>query len=254
LHYIYKMSAIKLPAFNEPVDMAFVETFADKLLDHYLDEEGNYVKSYLYNFGDKTKLQMNCIETLKILSTPVDENGDVLKDFDKEAFDDSISKASIMLHNALPEIIKMLAQKIPEKLDEMRWTCHEISYSPYNSKYITYKGRDPANLTKCYGAPAYDIILHLKPDGKFPVCAPLKEGMYLPKQKQVSETTEPPATKTTPKPASVGGGSTPAPVSKPASVGGASTPAPAPSVKQTYASASAGGGGGSAFKKPFNGK
>jgi cell division septation protein DedD len=228
--------------------MAFVETFADKLLDHYLDEEGNYVKSYLYNFGDKTRLQMNCIETLKILSTPVDENGDVLKDFDKEAFDDSISKASIMLHNALPEIIKMLAQKIPEKLDEMRWKCLEISYSPYNSKYITYKGRDPANLTKCYGAPAYDIILHLKPDGKFPVCAPLKEGMYMPKQKHASEATPPEspapkqASKTAPNPAST---SAPAPASK---------PAPAPTVKQTYANASAGGGGGSAFKKPFNGK
>jgi hypothetical protein len=272
------MSAIKLPAFNEPVEMAFVETFADKLMDHYLDEEGNYVKTYLYNFGDKTKLQMNCIETLKILSTPVDENGNVLKDFDKEAFDDSISKASIMLHNSLPEIIKMLAQKIPEKLGEMRWQCHEISYSPYNSKYITYKGRDPANLTKCYGAPAYDIILHLKPQGKFPVCAPLKEGMYMPKQKTAPET--PPettpkpaskpaaeggttASKSASKPAAEGGTTASKSASKPAAEGGTTASNPAPSkpaaegpastVKQTYASASA-GGGGSAFKKPFNGK
>jgi hypothetical protein len=244
------MSAIKLPAFNQSVDMDFVETFVEKLMSHYLDDEANYVKTYLYNFGDKTNLRMNCIETLKILSTPMDENANVLKDFDREAFDESISKASLMLHNSLPDIIKMLSQKIPEKLAEIRWQCHEISYSPYNSKYITYKGKDPANLTKCYGAPAYDIILHLKPMDKFPVSAPLKKGMYMPKQKHVNEATPPesPVPEAAPKTASKTASKS---ASKTAAEGGAA--ASTTTVKQTYAGVSAAGGGG-AFKKPVNGK
>ena len=247
------MSAIKLPAFNDTPDQAFAETFADKMMDHYLDEKGNYVKSYLYNFGDKTRLQMNMGETLKILCTPENEEGEILKDFDKDAFEDSISKASVMMHNSLPLIFKILAEKLPEKLNELRWECHEISYNNYNPKYITYKGRDPANLTKTYGASVNDIILHLKPMGKFPVCAPLKEGMYMPKQKQVKPDAETPAPKTpveSPAPKTMTAAETPAPKSKAA----AETPA-TPTVKQTYANVSAGGGGGGgAFKNFANGK
>ena len=245
------MSAIKLPAFNESPDQAFAETFADKLMEHYLDDDGNYAKTYLYNFGDKTRLQMNMGETLKILCTPVDEDGEILKDFDKDAFEDSISKASVMMHNSLHMIVNFLAQKLPEKLNELRWECHEISYNNYNPKYISYKGRDPANLTKSYGASVNDIILHLKPMGKFPVCAPLKEGMYTPKQKQTKPAEAPVVeAAAAPKPAQVAkAAETPAP--KPVQVAEAA-PAPkaTPSVKQTYANASAGGGA----KKLANGK
>jgi hypothetical protein len=250
------MSAIKLPAFNDTPDQAFAETFADKMLEHYLDDEGNYVKSYLYNFGDKTRLQMNMGETLKILCTPENEDGEILKDFDKDAFEDSISKASVMMHNSLPLIVKILAEKLPEKLNELRWACHEISYNNYNPKYITYKGRDPANLTKTYGASVNDIILHLKPMGKFPVCAPLKEGMYIPKQKQTKPAETPVVEAAAPKAAApVAVAETP--VSKPTKVNGSKAPETivanaTPTVKQTYANASA--GGGSAFKKLANGK
>jgi hypothetical protein len=255
------MFAIKLPAFNETPDQAFAETFADKMMEHYMDEEGNYAKTYLYNFGDKTRLQMNMGETLKILCTPVDDKGEILKEFDKDAFEDSISKASVMMHNSLPMIVKFLADKLPEKLNELRWACHEISYNNYNPKFISYKGRDPANLTKTYGASVNDIILHLKPIGKFPVCAPLKEGMYTPKQKQ-NKSAETPAAEAPVveaaalKPAAEAAALKPAAETPVSNLAVAETSAfkPAkPSMKQTYAITAAAAGGGGA-KKLFTGK
>ena len=228
MHTYINMSAIKLPAFNEPVNNEFVETFVDNLLNHYLDEEGKYAKNYLHNYGDRTKIQMNCGESLKIICTPLNEKGETLKDFDKDAYEDNLSKTSIILYNSLKNIVKMLADKAPVRLNELRWACHEISISFHNSKFIGYKGRDVANLTRYTGAPAFDIILHIKPMGKFPVCAPLKEGMYVPKQK-IAETP-------TPQP-EVAASTAPAPKS-------------APTVKQTYANTAAGGGG----KKLFTGK
>lgn len=226
-------ASIPIPDFKEPVESHFVETVVEKLLEYYTPDNGHYAKNHLYDFGDKTRMYMNVGETLRILSTPVDEKGEQIKDYDKNDYADNLAMTSVRMMTSIPAIMDSLSKKLPEKLTALNWECTKLDFSLYNpDKFMGFKGKDPATRTELYGAPACMFVLSLKPvAGKVTICAPSKvyeKKPYIKKQEKQEETKEE-----------------------------ETTPAPTASVKQTYtkpspASAFTPATGGA--RKPYTGR
>ena len=229
------MSAISIPDFTDAVEKSFVDAVTEKLQDYYFPENGHYFKNHVSDFGDETKVYLNVGETLRILATPVTDDGVAIKDCDKQELAESISMTSVRMLTAIPSIIESLSKSLPEKLDALNWNGLALEFMLYNpDKFMGFNNKDPSNRVPIFGTPACMIVLRIEPiPGKVPVCAPAKA--YTKKA------------------------STKEPVKE---------PVPVATVKQTYAktataapatAAPAAAGGGSAFKapagkKPFTGK
>jgi hypothetical protein len=172
------MSAIKVPDFKVDEDerIKFAETVADMLLKHYITKEHFGSKVYLY---EDTRLNMNLTESMKILATPDGE-------YTKEEFADSLKKTSLQMVSAIPNITSILTSKLPDLLRAMHWECKEITFTLFDPGYVTWKGKNPNDLTRNYGASVCNLVLHLNPLNECPWCA---RSTYQPKHKPEANNT-----------------------------------------------------------------